>query len=204
MNTTTATASSVAQNLSATTLATLRAAVDQLRTEYPNAGQRLEHAQFILIAREVEQGGRPGQWWVGSETDPSQQYLVLNRAGEAPSCTCQDWARRGAQVGICKHLAAVVLLERLERAEAATDPTPEPPPVASAPRPAAVDVDAPIDYILTPAALAALDEARQRMAARCPDCGDFKGHGRLFCAGDHCSGTPSPCSQPTRRLAVIA
>src|SRR5713226_5871911 len=117
------------------TLADLRALVDQLRTEYPQAGPRLDHAAFIATSRDVERGTSPGLWWVQSETDPNQTYMVT--AGER--CVCQDFARRG-ELTPCKHLLAVELHQRAERFEAeALDPTP------------------PLAWELTEAAVAALD-----------------------------------------------
>jgi len=97
-------------------LGTLRTLVADLRREHPHAGPRLDHAAFIATFRDVERGTSPGLWWVGSETDPSQQYLV--RAG---TCTCQDFARRGEQTP-CKHLLSVEIIQRLERLELDRDP----------------------------------------------------------------------------------
>src|SRR3954453_5175200 len=94
-------------------LATLRALVAALRTEYPQAGPRLDHAAFIATFRDVERGATPSTWWVQSETDPNQTYLVT--AGER--CCCQDFARRGTLTP-CKHLLAVELFQRAERIEA--------------------------------------------------------------------------------------
>lgn len=194
--------SSVAQNLPATTLEQLRALVDELRAEFPAAGQRLDHAATLVLSYTVERGTAPGLWWVDSETEPGQQYLVLRKAGEPSSCTCQDWSRRGAQAGVCKHIAATVLIERGERAEAeATDPTPEPPPAGGCGIPHLVDVDIsglPIPFVLTPEAQGLVDERRQRQAARCPECGDYKQHGDLWCGANCCARALS------RRLAVIA
>src|SRR3954470_17986708 len=85
-----------------TTLADLRALVDALRLEHPNSGPRVEHAAFLATFREVERGANPGTWWVQSETDPSQQYLVT--AGQR--CCCQDFARRG-ELTPCQHLLCV-------------------------------------------------------------------------------------------------
>src|SRR4051812_24447315 len=119
-----------------TTLADLRAILGQLRSDHPNGGARLDHAAFIATFREVERGANPGTWWVQSETDPGQTYLVT----EGQSCVCQDFARRGALTP-CKHLLCVAILQRAERLEAeALDPT------------------APIGWELTGAALAALGE----------------------------------------------
>jgi hypothetical protein len=132
------------------TIADLRAIVDQLRTEHPQAGPRLDHAAFIATIREVERGTSSGLWWVQSETDPNQTYMVI--AGER--CCCQDFARRGALTP-CKHLLAVELHQRAERLEAeALDPTP------------------PLAWELTAAAIAALDALGEHpdLAPQCSRC----------------------------------
>lgn len=157
-----------------TTLADVRALAAALHREHPQAGNRVDHAAFLACFREVERGTSPVLWWVPSETDPAQQYMVL--AGQ--HCTCQDCARRGALTP-CKHLLAVAITQRLERLEAERlDPA-----------------FAPIAWELTGDALAALDalddraaldDQRQRDAARCPDCNDYKQHGSLHCNGDTC------------------
>jgi hypothetical protein len=133
------------------TLADLRAIVDQLRTEHPNSGPRLDHAAFIATFREVERGTSPGLWWVQSETDPTQQYMVT--AGER--CVCQDFARRGALTP-CKHLLCVEIVERAERRETDRDQL----------------ADLPICWEWTPeaeAALAALGETVD-LARQCSRC----------------------------------
>jgi hypothetical protein len=141
------TATSIVPDL---TLADLRAIVDALRLEHPNAGPRLDHAAFIATFREVERGTSAGVWWVQSESDPNQTYMVT--AGQR--CVCQDFARRG-ELTWCKHLIAVAIVERAERLEAeALDPT------------------APIPFELTPAAYAALDALGESvdLPAQCSRC----------------------------------
>jgi hypothetical protein len=153
---------------STTTLGDLRALAADLRREHPQAGARVDHAAFLAIFRTVERGTSPSIWWVDSETDPTTSYLVTVTP-RTRCCTCQDFARRG-ELTPCKHLLSVEIVQRLERAEAERlDPT-----------------LAPIEYLLTPAALAALDDQRQRDAARCPNCEDFKMHGSLYCGGECC------------------
>jgi hypothetical protein len=135
-----ATATTPATTLSiapTTTLSDLRAIVEQLRAEHPNAGARLDHAAFIATFREVEQGANPGTWWVQSETDPAQQYMVT--AGQR--CVCQDFARRG-ELTWCKHLISLAIVERAERLSVDRDQL------------AAL----PIAWELTEAAYAALDQ----------------------------------------------
>jgi hypothetical protein len=146
----TATAPATLSIASTTTLADLRALVAQLRTEYPQAGPRLDHAAFIVTFRDVERGAGAGLWWVQSETDPNQTYMVT--AGER--CVCQDFARRG-ELTPCKHLLAVELHQRAERLEAeAQDPT------------------APLAWELTEAAIAALDALGEHpdLAPQCARC----------------------------------
>ncbi len=165
--------------LPSVSLATLRALVPELEATYPQAGARVEHAALIVLFRRVERSGS-GAWYVQSETDRDIEYIVAGG-----QCTCQDYQRRRHR-SPCKHLLATQLYQRLERAETeAMDPT----PTASTRVDAVVDVRGePIPYVLTPQALALLDEERQRNAARCPECGWFKPHGDLYCCGDYCDG----------------
>jgi predicted nucleic acid-binding Zn finger protein len=171
------TATIVAQPVPDVSLRTLRALIADLQGAYPQAGQRVDHAAFLVLARRVERS-ESGAWWVGSEADPTTEYAIVGGR-----CTCQDFARRGQQHP-CKHLLATMLYQRCERVEAeATDPSP------------AVVVEEvtdiygqPIRYALTEQALAIVDEYRQRNAARCPGCGWWKSHTDLYCCGDYCDG----------------
>jgi len=149
-----------------------------VEAQYPAAGQRVQHSAMIVLFRRCEQGEGRG-WWVQSEANDEQEYIVLDGR-----CTCVDFARHG-HLSPCKHQLSVKLAQRAERLHAeATDPTPAP----------AFEVDItgePISYELTPQALAYLDEHRQRQAACCPVCDDYKQHGSLFCGGDDCQNPPA-------------
>lgn len=106
------------------TLDRLCAILGDLSREYPQAGPRLDHAAFIATFREVERGTIPSVWWVQSESDPNQTYMVT--AGLL--CCCQDFARRGKLVP-CKHLLSVEIVQRAERIIAEQgDPTTQPIP----------------------------------------------------------------------------
>lgn len=94
--------------------------------------QAARHAKaaHILATRTVEPAGEDGRsWWVASERDPGQHYLVLTAGRGVWPCTCWDWERRHDW---CKHGLAVALLRRCTERAA--------PPV---------DVDAPIPFALT-------------------------------------------------------
>jgi predicted nucleic acid-binding Zn finger protein len=169
--------------------APLTITVDQLRTlvadlarEFPQAGQRVQHAAMIVLFRRCEQGEGRG-WWVQSERDDEVEYIVLD-----DQCTCQDYQRHG-HLSPCKHQLSVKLVQQAERLHAqACDPTPTT---------ELVDVAGePIPYSLTPQALAYLDEHRIRNAARCPDCGEYKQHGDLTCGGDRCPAAPIVLNLP--------
>ncbi len=96
-------------------LATLREALAELRTEHPEREWRLIKAANIVAVRRIERGEGAG-WWVQSECDPTKEYWVFE-----DRCTCQDYKQRG---GPCKHALAVELYQRCERREAEEiDPT---------------------------------------------------------------------------------
>jgi hypothetical protein len=158
------------------TLADLRAIVADLHRVHPEAGARVEHGAYLALFGRCE-SDTGTSWWVGSERDAHREYLVMPQHG---TCTCQDHQRHG-HLSPCKHRLCVEIFRRLERAEAeATDPT-----------------LAPIAYLLTPTAIAALDDFRQRDAARCPTCNDWKQHGSLYCGGERCEQ-----ARPALRLVV--
>jgi predicted nucleic acid-binding Zn finger protein len=163
-------------------VAQLRALVADLEAQYPAAGQRVQHAAMIVLFRRCEQGEGRG-WWVQSERDDEQEYMVLDS-----QCTCADYQRHG-HLSPCKHQLSVKLAQRAERLHAdATDPTP-----------AAELVDVagdPVPYTITEQGLAYLDEWRQQQAARCPTCNRWKGHGSLYCAGDRCEREPVALNLP--------
>src|SRR5688572_13969111 len=148
-----------------------------LAREHPQAGRRVERAALIVLWDVVERGAAPGQYWVDSESEPDKQYLVLRKPGQPATCLCQDHQRHGSLTP-CKHILSTLLLERAERLDAdQSNPTLD-----------AVDVyGEPIPFTLTPQAITLLDEHRQRQAAKCPDCGEFKQHGDLYCTGDRCA-----------------
>lgn len=167
----------------AATLGDLHAVMAELIRAYPEAGHRVQHGAFLAVMGHAESDAALG-WWVRSERDAETRYFVLPEYG---TCTCQDHQRQG-HMSPCKHAIAVEVLRRLERAEAERDEPTE----------TLLDVaGAPIPFRLTPAALAALDEARQRDTARCPECNTWKQHGSLYCSGD-------ACERPRPALRLVA
>lgn len=188
MQTTTSTRDIVAPTA---TLGDLQAIMADLSRAHPDAGARVQHGAFLALMGHAEASG-PGAWWVTSERDGTTQYFVLPQYG---TCTCQDFQRHG-HLSPCKHRLCVEVLARLERLEVDRAPTLA---VTSPPAPADL-LDAqdgtPIPYRLTTEALAMLDDYRQRDAARCPECHEFKFHGSLYCEGEQCAVT-------TRRLESI-
>ena len=129
--------------------ATLRAVLAELE---PIHGPRAVRAANIVACRAIEPSYSPGGWYVQSESDPDTDYIVLHVGSlDRWSCTCQDWARRSPAA--CKHILAITIVQECE----AREQGPEPPPLAL---PFTEDdPDAPIPYVLTDAALAALDVA---------------------------------------------
>jgi hypothetical protein len=160
----------------------LRQLVADLERDYPAAGQRVQHAAYIVLFRRCEQGEGRG-WWVQSERDDEAEYIVLDG-----QCTCQDYQRHG-QLSPCRASSAS---SWPCRPSASTRRPNDPTPAVEL-----VDVAGePIPYDLTPQALAYLDEYRIRNAARCPDCGDYKDHGHLTCGGDRCPAAPIVLNLP--------
>jgi hypothetical protein len=135
-------------------LATLRAVLAELE---PIHGQRAVRAANIVACRAIKPSRASKMWYVQSETDPTNDYIVCNALADRWSCSCQDWARR--QPAACKHILAVTILQDCEARERGPEPPPIPLPFTEA------DPDAPIGYELTAAALAALDTADPMPAA---------------------------------------
>ncbi len=80
------------------------AARKALREERLFRGVRLcqaGHTRFISVRR--------GEFMVVSESDPNTRYYVVYRPerGEV-SCGCADFQKRGAELGLCKHVACVM------------------------------------------------------------------------------------------------
>jgi hypothetical protein len=153
------------------TLADLRTICADLTREYPAAGTRVEKAANIVLFRHLERS-ESGVWYVQSETDPDAEYIVI----PGHSCNCQDHTRHG-ELSPCKHQLGCLIAIRAERLEAERGQPYE--------TLLAVDGEA-IPYLLTEAALLALDASRQRDAARCPTCHEYKQHGSLYCEGERC------------------
>jgi hypothetical protein len=188
----TTTAPSTQSSIPATiTVGDLQAILADLAERFPAAGPRLQHAAFIATFGRVERSTE-NSWWVGSERDPNAEYLVLEAQG---TCTCQDWQRHGS-LSPCKHQLSTLVVQAAEHLDAERhDPTPDPdpePPAGAAVVEVATDTEGqPIPFSLTAKAMAIVDEYRIRQAARCPDCGTYKQHGDLYCAGDVCE-VPAP------------
>ncbi|HLH23290.1 MAG TPA: SWIM zinc finger family protein [Chloroflexota bacterium] len=124
------------------TLDTLKAMLAKGQAAHPDLAGRMDKAARILATRTVEPTGDDGRsWWVASETQAEQFYLVIITPHGAWPCTCKDFERRHDW---CKHSLAVALLRRCQEHQEHPEPDP----------------DAPIPYTLT-----ALGEA----AARAPE-----------------------------------
>ena len=76
-----------------------------------------------MAVRRIQLGDSGRVWWVQSETDPTNEYMVVPVPDfDVWSCTCQDFQQRG---GPCKHALAVELLQACNERERG----PEPPPI---------------------------------------------------------------------------
>jgi hypothetical protein len=129
-------------------LATLREVLAAMEAAHPGRAARLVHAANLVAVRRIQLGESGRVWWVQSECDATQEYMVV----PVPefgimTCTCQDFQRRG---GPCKHALAVQMLQACEAREH------EPPPPIPFPT-CLTDVDVPIPYEFTPLGLAALN-----------------------------------------------
>jgi hypothetical protein len=118
----------------------------------------MERAALLVIQRRIEPAMAPTNRGVGywvEVSDGSREYWVTldARGYRGDRCTCPDYRQRG---GPCKHAIAVRLLQACERAEQRAQAAPA--NVIPFPTPA-LDPDAPIPYVLTDKALAALDAA---------------------------------------------
>ncbi len=135
-------------------LATLRAVLAELE---PLHGQRAVRAASIVACRAIEPSLTGKAWYVQSETDPTNEYIVCQAIADRWSCTCQDWARRSPAA--CKHVLAVTILRECESRERGPEPPPIPLPFVDA------DPDAPLDLVLTPRALVLLASQEPAPAA---------------------------------------
>jgi hypothetical protein len=134
-------------------LATIREVLAAMEAAHPERAARLVHAANIVAIRRIQLGDSGKVWWVQSECDATQEYMVV----PVPefgimTCTCQDFQRRG---GPCKHALSVQMLQACEARERG----PEPPPLAFPARTLADDE--PIPFVLTDKGLAATDAVAQ-------------------------------------------
>ena len=105
-------------------LSTLRAVLAELE---PLHGQRAVRAANIAACRAIVPGESGKAWYVQSETDPGQDYIVCHaRDFDLWSCGCKDWERRGASLGACKHILAVKIVRECEQRERGDTPPPTP------------------------------------------------------------------------------
>lgn len=122
----------------AITLGTLQAVLARGQRAHPALAARLDKAAHLLACRTIEPSGPDAQsWWVQSETNPATSYFVIVQLGPWP-CTCRDFEQRRDW---CKHGLAVALLRRCTELAAPL-----------------VDEAAPIPFVLTPLAVAVLDQ----------------------------------------------
>ena len=108
----------------AISLATLRAALAELKAQEPERGCRWDRAAAIVALRRIQPGTASG-WWVESECEANKWYWVY-RPVVAPveMCMCADYKQRG---GPCKHALAVRLLVACQERKAAREiPAPIP------------------------------------------------------------------------------
>src|SRR5262249_37870383 len=97
-------------------LATLRAALAELKAQEPERGARWDRAAMIAALRRRQPGTAAG-YWVESECEANNWYWVY-RAAVSPveMCLCEDYKQRG---GPCKHALAARLLHACQDREAA-------------------------------------------------------------------------------------
>jgi hypothetical protein len=128
------------------TLATLREVLaDAKAADLPDRGYEWDKAAALLVCREISPGLEAG-WYVQAE-DPSRLYWIFQASHGRWSCTCPDAAHRGCP---CKHTRAIDLWQRTVARTAADEG------LTVLPARTLVD-DEPIPFVLTDAALAALD-----------------------------------------------
>jgi hypothetical protein len=138
------------------TLATLREVLAEIKaTDLPDRAYAWDKAAAILATRELTPGLESG-WYVQSEREPHIRHWVYQSTTGAVFCSCPDAANRGNP---CKHGRAVLLWQRTLARTAALGAV-IPFPACTVP-----DVDAPIPYVLTEAALAALDAPQPQPVA---------------------------------------
>src|SRR5947207_1668954 len=125
---------SIQSSAPAISLATLRAVLAGMDAAHPARASRLVRAANIVAIRQIQQTAR-GNYWVQSECDPANEYMVvLLPELSVWTCTCRDFQQRG---GPCKHALAVQMLQACEARERG----PEPPPLAHLARRAYRDDD---------------------------------------------------------------
>jgi hypothetical protein len=173
-------------------LGTLREALAELKAQEPERGIRWDRAAAIVALRTIKPGYTSGTW-VESECETGKWYWVLQVPSGNWTCICPDYQQRG---GPCKHALAVRLLQACEAKEAARVAASQPCAACGQPdlltaglcepcirREAAHDPDAPIPYVLTPQAEAALAEPTFGdilLDGECPTCGAL---GRVLWGG---------------------
>src|SRR5919199_4596599 len=105
-------------------LATLREVLAAMEAAHPERASRLVRAANIVAIRRIQLGDSGKVYWVQSECDATQEYMVV----PVPefgimTCTCKDFHQRR---GPCKHALAVQMFQASEASERG----PEPPPIA--------------------------------------------------------------------------
>ena len=126
---------------------------------HPELSVRLDKAASIVESGGVQRhtGATVGAWWVRSQSCDREYFVTLADRYQFDRCTCPDSQQRGTP---CKHSLSVRLLlaceRRAARLQAATERHVEPAPACAPP---SVDPAAPIPYVLTAKAEAALDQA---------------------------------------------
>jgi hypothetical protein len=99
----------------AISLATLQAVLARGQAAHSDLAARLDKAAHIVATRAIEPSGDDGRsYWVPSETQPGQLYLVIIAPRGPWPCTCRDYERRQTW---CKHSLALALRRRCEEIE---------------------------------------------------------------------------------------
>src|SRR3954452_17683842 len=72
-------------------LATLREVLAAMEAAHPERAGRLVHAANIVAIRRIQLGDSGKVWWVQSECDATQEYMVVPVPEfNLMTCTCQD------------------------------------------------------------------------------------------------------------------
>jgi hypothetical protein len=115
---------SIQSSAPAISLTTLRAVLAEMEVAHPERASRLVRAANIVAIRRITLGDSGKVWWVQSECDATQEYMVVPVPDFGlMTCTCRDFQQRG---GPCKHALSVQMLQACEARERGPQPPPTP------------------------------------------------------------------------------